>query len=100
MAKDKFKIYLADLVYETIDTNFTVPLNIAYIAAYVHDKFANEVEIRLFKYPSELEIALSEAPPDVLGLSHYSWNSRLCLAMADIAKRIDQTIVTVIFGRS
>lgn len=98
MKKNKFKIYLADLVYQTIDTNFTVPLNIAYLAAYVHGQFANEVEIKLFKYPNELEIAITEAPPDVLGLSHYSWNSRLSLAMADVAKAVDPKIVTVMGG--
>ena len=94
----KIRIYLADLVYETIDSTFTVPLNIAYIAANVHAKFANEVEIRLFKFPKELEIALKEAPPDILGLSHYSWNSRLCLTMAETAKNIDANIVTVMGG--
>ncbi len=92
------KIYLADLVYDTIDSNFTVPLNIAYIAAYTHEKFPKQVEIKLFKYPKELERALKESPPDVLGLSHYSWNSRLCIAMANFAKTIDPMIVTVMGG--
>jgi putative methyltransferase len=96
--KKKLIIYLADLVYQTVNTNFTVPLNIAYLAAQVHEKFANEVEIKLFKYPNELESALKEAPPDVLGLSHYSWNSRLSLAMSDIVKAIDPKIVTVMGG--
>jgi len=92
------RIYLADLVYDTIDSNFTVPLNIAYIAASVHAKFANKVEIRLFKFPQDLEIALKEDPPDVLGLSHYSWNSRLSISMAETAKTIDPNIVTVMGG--
>jgi hypothetical protein len=94
----KIRIYLADLVYDTIDSNFTVPLNIAYIAASVHAKFTNQVEIRLFKFPKDLEIALKETPPDVLGLSHYSWNSRLSISMAETAKTIDNNIVTVMGG--
>ncbi len=32
------KIYLADLVYDTVETNYVVPLNIGFIAAYLKEK--------------------------------------------------------------
>jgi len=55
-----YKIYLGDLIYDTVKTNFVVPLNIAYIAAYAKEKFGPEVDIQLFKYPTTLEKALKE----------------------------------------
>jgi len=67
-------IYLADLTYNTIKTNYVVPLNIGYVAAFLKEKFGQEVNIKLFKYPDILEKALLENSPDILALSHYSWN--------------------------
>lgn len=92
------KIFLADLVYDTVKTNFVVPLNIAYVAAYAKDNFGNNVDISLYKYPSDLEKALKASPPDVLGLSNYSWNERLDLLFLRLAKRINPNIVTVMGG--
>ena len=71
------KIFLADLVYNTVKTNNTVPLNIAYLGAYIEKKYKDQVSIKLFKYPEVLEEALKESPPDILGTSHYSWNTNL-----------------------
>ena len=39
------KIYLGDLVYDTVKTNYVVPLNIAYIAASAQEKFSREVSL-------------------------------------------------------
>lgn len=92
------KIYLADLVYDTIETNYVVPLNIGFIAAYLKEQFLDKVEIKLFKYPKKLEIALKESPPDILGLSHYGWNEKLNNIFFDLAKSINPSIVNVIGG--
>ena len=43
------------------------------IASYCIKQFGNKVDITLFKYISDLEKAISESPPDILGLSNYSW---------------------------
>ena len=91
-------IYLADLVYNTIKTNYVVPLNIGYIAASLKEKFGQEVNISLFKYPEILEKALRENPPDILGLSHYSWNTRLDLFFLDMVKRLNPKTITVMGG--
>ena len=70
-------IYLADLVYDSTETNHVVPLNVACLAAYVQKVFDKELNIKIFKYPSELEKDIHSHPPDILGLSNYSWNERL-----------------------
>ena len=72
------RIFLSDLTYNTnrVSTE-ALPINIGYIASYCLKKFTNDVEISLFKYHQELEKAIEENPPDVLGLSNYIWNSNL-----------------------
>lgn len=92
------KIYLGDLVYDTISTNHVVPLNVAYIAAYVKQKYPDEVDITIFKYPKVLEEALRNNPPDILGLSHYSWNAMLDALFIKMAKRLNPNVVTVMGG--
>ena len=92
------KIYLADLIYDTIKTNYSVPLNIAYLAAYLEKRFSNQIKITLFKFPSVLEATLRDNPPDILGLSHYSWNSRLNMVFLNMFKRLNHRGVTVMGG--
>ncbi len=91
-------IYLADLVYNTIKTNYVVPLNIGYVASFLKEKFGQEVNIKLFKYPDILEKALLENPPDILALSHYSWNARLDLLFLDMVKRLNPKTLTAMGG--
>lgn len=92
------KIFLADLVYNTVKTNNTVPLNIAYLGAYIEKKYKDQVSIKLFKYPEVLEEALKESPPDILGTSHYSWNTNLSKFFLRKAKEINPKIMTVMGG--
>jgi radical SAM superfamily enzyme YgiQ (UPF0313 family) len=92
------KIYLCDLVYETAATTATAPLNVACIAAYVKEQYASAVDIEIFKYPRELEKAINSTPPDILGLSNYSWNERLDHAFIKMGKRINPNMITVMGG--
>lgn len=71
---EKIKIFLGDLTYNTISLSTEVfPLNIGYIASYCIKRFNDFVDIRLFKYIDDLENAIYESPPDILGLSNYAW---------------------------
>ena len=80
-------IFLADLNYLTEKSiSFPVPLNIAYIAAYISKH--TDVEIKLFKHPLKLLEAISEKKPDILGLSNYMWNSNLNIAFGERIKNI------------
>lgn len=71
------KIYLGDLVYDTVKTNYVVPLGSGYLAAMLNDRFPGETEIAIFKYPKNLGKALNDSPSDSLALSNYSWNTNL-----------------------
>jgi radical SAM superfamily enzyme YgiQ (UPF0313 family) len=70
-------IYLADLVHNYFLGLNTVPLNIAYIAAYAKSRFGDQVQFRLFKYVEELLDAVDNKPPSLVGLSNYTWNYNL-----------------------
>ncbi len=68
------KIYLGDLTYNTIIVSTeSLPINIGFIASYCIKRFGNKVDITLFKYIDDLEKAICESPPDILGLSNYCW---------------------------
>lgn len=71
---ESLKIYLGDLTYNTIVVSTeSLPINIGFIASYCIKQFGNQVDITLFKYIDDLEKAISESPPDILGLSNYCW---------------------------
>jgi radical SAM superfamily enzyme YgiQ (UPF0313 family) len=92
------KIFLGDLVYDTVRTNYTVPLNIAYIAAYAKQIYTTDVDITIFKNPRKLGKAINTTPPDILGLSNYSWNERLNCVFLRMTKRLNPSVITVMGG--
>ena len=52
----------------------------------------------LFREPYELKTALDSNPPDVLGLSNYSWNHELALHFANYAKAKYPKVLTLMGG--
>jgi len=92
------KIYLGDLVYDTFKTNYVIPLNVAYIASYAKNKYKSDVDIKIFKYPQALEKTIKLSPPDLLGLSNYSWNERLNQIFLKMTKRLNPKVITVMGG--
>ena len=90
------KIYLGDLTYDTISLSTEAfPLNIGLIASYCIKKFGNNVDIKLFKYIDDLDKAINESPPDVLGLSNYAWCHRVSLEMFRILNSIQPNSITI-----
>ncbi|MBK8759897.1 MAG: radical SAM protein [Sulfuritalea sp.] len=73
----------------------TIPINIGFIGAYAKKIFGDDIEISLFKYPRSVLEAIDSAPPDVIALSNYSWNSKLSERIARFAKERNPTVVTV-----
>ena len=90
------RIFLGDLTYNTIGMSTEVfPLNIGYIAAYCKKQFGLQVDITLFKYIDQLENAIIENPPDILGLSNYVWSHRIGLEMFNLVRAQNPNVVTV-----
>ncbi len=93
---EKLKIYLGDITYDTVSLSTdAIPLAIGYVAAYCKKIYGSKAEITLFKYLEDLEQALVDSPPDILGLSNYSWNQNIGLEMFDIARKSNPDVLTV-----
>ncbi len=92
-------IYLGDLTYTTLSlATDAFPLNIGFIAAYAEKVFGNEVQLRLFKYVEDLEQAIHDSPPDILGLSNYPWNFDLGLAFFELVSASSPRTIRVMGG--
>ena len=93
---EKIKIYLGDITYDTVSLSTeAIPLAIGYVAAYCKKIYGSNVEITLFKYLEELEQAIIDSPPDILGLSNYSWNQNIGLEMFKLAQQQNPDVLTV-----
>ena len=94
--KGQLKIYLGDITYDTIIlVSDTIPLNIGFVGSYLKKNFGDKIDITLFKYPNEIIEAIKSSPPDMIGLSNYSWNSNLSEFIASVAKKYNPNVVTV-----
>ena len=83
------KIFLGDLTYPTVTiATEALPINIGYIASYCTKRFGSKVDIKLFKYIEELEKAINESPPDILGLSNYVWSQNVSNEMFKLFTKI------------
>lgn len=90
------KIYLCDLTHDTIVlVSDTMPINIGFVGAYCKKIHGNLVDLKLFKYPQQVLDAIKADPPDVIGLSNYSWNSHLSERIASFAKEVSPKTITV-----
>lgn len=97
VAKNGLTVYLGDLTHYTmVLVSDTVPINIGGIATYTKQRFPNDVNLELFKFPDSLIQRMKESPPDVLALSNYSWNSRLSEHVAGLAKHYNPSVITVV----
>jgi len=91
-----FTIYLADLRYFVGGTCF--PLAAGYLAAYIGKVLPQICDVRIFIDPEKLMRAIREAPPDMLGLTNYSWNRNINTQVTAFAKSINPQTVTVMGG--
>ena len=94
--KKPLKIYLCDLTYDTIIlVSDTIPINIGFIGSYLNKQLGNKVSVELFKYPNDLLESIKKEPPDILGLSNYSWNSNLSEYFAEIGKKANPNCIVL-----
>lgn len=92
----KTSIFLCDMVHNYLGAgSYMFPLNIGYLAAYAYKHLAEEVDVRLFKYPDILLEALKDGAGDVVGFSHYTWNANLNAQLSELVKerRPDSMVV-------
>lgn len=91
-------IYLADLVNNYLRGSNTVPLNVAYLAAYAKAQHGEKIEIRIFKYLDNLLDAVDREQPALIGFSNYTWNYNLNNFAGRYIKQNYPKIITVMGG--
>lgn len=98
---DSMQVFLADLGHNQVTISSDVyPLGVANLAMYVREYLDREepLEIQIFREPEDLKEAIDASPPDVLGLSSYSWNHKLSLTFARYAKERRADVLTLMGG--
>jgi radical SAM superfamily enzyme YgiQ (UPF0313 family) len=89
-------ICLCDLTHDSIIlVSDTIPINVGFVGSYIKREFGDAVEVTLHKYPREALARIKANPPDVLGLSNYSWNSNLSERVAAAAREANAKVVVV-----
>ncbi|WP_348260845.1 radical SAM protein [Telmatobacter sp. DSM 110680] len=92
-------IYLGDLTYTTLSlATDAFPLNIGFIAAYAQKIFGGEINLKLFKYIDDLDQAINERPPDILGLTNYPWNFHVGQEMFRMTRAVSPATICVMGG--
>ena len=90
------RIYLGDLTYTTVTlATEAFPLNVGFIASYCKKLFGDDVEITLFKYIDEIDKAVNENPPDILGLSNYCWSHNVSCEIFKMCKKSNPNVITI-----
>ena len=105
MGKEKNKkktreicVYLADLTHEGIILSSNVfPLSIGLIGAYLKENSEFDINLELFKYPSDFSTGLERRKPDLVGFANYSWNFHLSYGYAKKIKA-KWPDVPIVFG--
>src|SRR5437762_9486766 len=95
------RLFLADLGHNQLTLSSDVyPLGIANLATYLRANLpgAESLQVSLFREPQHLRTALDAGPPDVLGLSSYSWNHNLARSFARYAKARRPDTLTLMGG--
>jgi len=94
-------IYLANLTHVN-DGHYSsdyIPLNIGYLSAFTKTNLnVNNLDIKLFNLPDDLEKAMAEKTPDILATSSYGWSFQLNYFFLAHYKSKIPSIVTIMGG--
>ena len=95
------RIVLADLGHNQVTISSDVyPLGVANLATYAEAYVfsPDRLEFTIVREPQDLKRILDSEPPDVVGLSSYSWNHELAYHFAQYAKARKPDILTLMGG--
>ena len=87
---------MGDLTYTTVTlATEAFPLNVGFIGSYCKKLFGDDVEITLFTYIEDIDKAVNQEPPDILGLSNYCWSHNVSSEIFKMAKKSNPNIITI-----
>ena len=95
----RLQVYLGHMTYRTAGAESQAyPLNIGFLKSYALKKLNENVDIKLFIDVDMLCDAIKSHPPDILGLSNYTWCSSLSENIFRYAKNINKEMVAIAGG--
>jgi len=97
----KPEIIFADLSYINHGKEWTIlpmPLNVAYLAAYVNKMLPGSFSIKIIKDPYKLIETIESRSPKVVAFSNYIWNKNLSLQFAAYTKTQHPECITIMGG--
>lgn len=92
-------IYLLDLTHESklgLGSDM-MPLQVGLIGAHCLKDHGERVRVELFKFIADLEKAVRETPPFIVGVSNYMWNINLGYKAAGLIKK-ERPETILVFG--
>ena len=93
----KTAVSFCDLAHEGHSCN-SVPLGVSMVASYSLEKFAGEINLEIFKYPTEYISYLEKEVPRIACFSNYIWNLNLSYEIARSIKGRSPGTVLVFGG--
>ncbi len=91
------RVFLADLqnsYYRYIRNS--VPIGMGFVAAYLKDRFGNDIEIQQFRKFEEMHEAMHRGRPDLIAFGSYAWNTQLTLKAASYVRSVyPDTLIAV-----
>ena len=95
----KLVVYLANLSHDSLRSRADdMPLGISDIGAYLDSQFPGELDISLFRYTEELERAINEKKPHIVGFSNYCWTENISKAWATVIKEKNPDTLVLMGG--
>lgn len=92
-------IFLGDLQNSSFRyVRNSIPIGVGYIAAWLHSRFGNQIEISIFRRFEEVYDAFAEKKPHILALGSYCWNTNLTLNTARCIKENSPDTITAVGG--
>jgi radical SAM superfamily enzyme YgiQ (UPF0313 family) len=96
ITKKKHDIWISDLTHTAQGiVSRTFPLGAACVLSYAKKILGSDYNFELFKFPSNLNDALTKKFPKMLCFSNYKWNFELSYKFATLVKQHDPNIITV-----
>ena len=96
----KVRILLGDPRHYTVGAHSSyVPINIGYIGSYLKNEIKDvEIELKLETRPEEIFSVIDNWKPNIVGMSHYVWNTSLSNMMCEYAKKLDSKTLCILGG--
>jgi len=99
MKDKKTDCFIADLTHTSQGIQAKCfPLGTGLVAEYAKQELGDILNIKLYKYPDELEKAIAKIKPRILALSNYAWNQELGITFAKAYKEFNKDAIIVMGG--